>query len=134
VRKVSGLDGNPKDLGMTRAAFLIHLLETLNEKHPDFSKCPREKELKIIGGVMDPSENLVLAHVLYDYRASIKSKVSETKFIKPGILTLAFDQNQWRCWTAIGGVHALNLWSIDLDSHDDSPKLSKKTASEAFHN
>lgn len=114
VLSASGLTTHPRKLGLSHSAFFLHCLDLLVSQHPGITSIPPERHLKIIGGIVDPQERFTYAHILYDYRAGIKSQNSETKYIQPKNLTLIQMGNGWQCWSAIGGTLALNKWHSTL--------------------
>lgn len=122
VLEVSGLSGHPKTLGFAPSTFFAYFLDLLESKHPGFTAIPQEHQLKIIGGIVDPQGSYTFAHILYDFRGSMKSTKSETKFVRPQNLTLVRDQDRWLCWSAVGVGSVLNLLSATLNPKNDAVK------------
>jgi hypothetical protein len=114
VLAVSGLSDHPRKLGLSHSAFFAHCFDLLASKHPGITAIPPERELKIIGGIVDPQGHLTYAHILYDYRGEMKSDASETPFVQPKNLTLIQMGIGWQCWSAIGGTQALSKWYSEL--------------------
>ena len=114
VLSASGLSAHPRKLGLGHSAFLVHCLDLLVSNHPGVTAIPPERQLKIIGGIVDPQGPFTYAHILYDYRGEMKSQTSETQFVRPKNLTLIQVGTGWQCWSAIGGNLALNQWDSEL--------------------
>ena len=126
VLEVSGLAGHPKTLGLDPAAFFVHFCELTELKHPGFSAVSPGCSLKIIGGVIDPQGSSVFAHILYDFRGSLKSGTSETKFVQPRTLVLVSDRGRWFCYLALGVGTILSLLYGDLDPIIDAARFFTK--------
>jgi len=74
---VSGLTGHPKTLGLDPFTFFMHLLELLSSKYPGFNDMPPERQLKIIGGIVDPQDRETFAHILYSLRLQRLNEIQQ---------------------------------------------------------
>jgi hypothetical protein len=122
ARQVSGLSGHPRTLGLDPSAFFVHIYELMESKHPGFTAITPERSLKIIGGIIDPQGFATFAHVLYDFRGSLRSATSETPYVQPRTLVLVCDRGRWFSYSAMGIGMVLGFLSTDSNPSNDAAK------------
>jgi hypothetical protein len=78
VLAVSGLSAHPRKLRLSHSVFFTHCLDLLVSKHPGITAIAPERQLKIIGGIVDPQGHFTYSEVLsIDYTWGVKERAHQ---------------------------------------------------------